>query len=165
MKSEKTDNMDKNQNNAGIVPANIPYSQEILRKLIHLSSLWMPALIFFWTGQKILLVYFFGILLILNLLCEFAFSCSVPVITPLYRFFFGKMLRGEVKRGQWIVSGSPPVFAAATLVCLCFRQEFAAVALGVMLTADTAAALIGRRFGRHQLVNHKSLEGVAAFCV
>ncbi len=125
----------------------------------------MPALIYFWTGQKILLVYFFLILLILNLLCEFAYSCQVPVITPLYRFFFGKMLRGEVKRGQWIVSGSPPVFAAAALVCLFFRVPFAAIGMGVMLLADTAAALIGRRYGRHKLTNNKSLEGVAAFCI
>ena len=112
-----------------------------------------------------MLVYFFLILLILNLLCEFAYSCQVPVITPLYRFFFGKMLRGEVKRGQWIVSGSPPVFAAAALVCLFFRVPFAAIGMGVMLLADTAAALIGRRYGRHKLTNNKSLEGVAAFCI
>lgn len=32
-----------------------------------------------------------------------------------------------------------------------------------MLTGDAAAALIGRRFGRHRAPNNKSWEGVAAF--
>ena len=152
----------------GGVPENmpIPYRQEVFRKLIHLSSLWIPAVIYLYQGQKILLVYFFLTLLILNLLCEFAYSCQVPVIREVYSFFFGRMLRNkQVKRGQWVVSGAPPVFAAAALACLLFRPYFAAIGMVVMLTADTAAALIGRRFGRHACVNHKSVEGVAAFIV
>ena len=143
----------------------IPYSQEVFRKLIHLSSLWMVALIWFFPYPKMLLFYGFAICLILNLLCEYAYSCQVRFITPVYAFFFKNMLRGKIKRGQWVVSGSTPVFAAAALVTLLFPQQIAAIALGVMLLADTAAALIGRRFGKHKTVNGKSLEGVIAFCV
>lgn len=143
----------------------IPYSQEVFRKLIHLSSLWMVALIWFFPWPKLLLFYFFAICLVLNLLCEYAYSYNVRIITPVYAFFFRGMLRGEVKPGQWVVSGSPPVFAAAALSCLLFPQKIAAIALGVMLVADTAAALIGRKFGKHKTVNGKSLEGTAAFCI
>ena len=143
----------------------IPYRQEVFRKLIHLSSLWMVALILLYPGSQRDLFLFFFVLLILNLLCEFAFSLNAPVITPLYRMLFGRMLRNEVRRGQWIVSGSPPVLAAAALVCLLFSKPYAAIALGVMLIADTAAALIGRKFVRHRLRNGKSLEGTAAFCL
>ena len=34
-----------------------------------------------------------------------------------------------------------------------------------MLTGDIAAALIGRKFGRHKLVNGKSLEGTVSFII
>ncbi len=143
----------------------IPYSQEVFRKLIHLSSLWMVALIWFFPWTQLMLFYFFAACLVLNLLCEYAYSCRVPVITPLYSALFGKMLRNEVKHGQWVVSGSPPVFAAAAFVTLLFHpQQIAAIALGIMLIADTAAALVGRRFGKHKIANGKSVEGVVAFC-
>lgn len=141
----------------------ISFGREITRKLVHLSSLWMAALIFFWRGEKIFLFYFFAACFILNILCEYAYSMKVPVIRPVYGFLFGKMLRRDAPEGSWIVSGSPPVFAAAALVSLLFPAFIAAIALGVMLVADTAAALIGRRFGKHRLYGSKTLEGSLAF--
>lgn len=141
----------------------ISFGREITRKLVHLSSLWMAALIFFWRGEQIFLFYFFGACFILNILCEHAYSLHVPVIRPVYGFLFGKMLRKDAPRGAWIVSGSPPVFAAAALVSLLFPSFIAAISLGVMLVADTAAALIGRRFGKHRLCGSKTLEGTLAF--
>ncbi len=145
--------------------APIAYRQEVYRKLIHLSSFWMVALIWFFPYPRTLLVCFFSICLILNLLLEHAYANNVPAVRKFYSAFFGRMLRAEVQPGQWVVSGSPPVFAAAALSTLLFPQTVAAVALGVMLIADTAAALIGRRFGKHKLVNGKSAEGFAAFCI
>ena len=129
--------------------ATISFGQELLRKGVHLSSLWMAALIFFWTGDDRALFCFFLVCLILNLFCEFAYSRGVPLITPVYRFLFGRMLRKDPSPGDWVVSGSPPVFLAAALTTLFFPRFIAAASLGVMLTADTAAALVGRRFGRH----------------
>jgi dolichol kinase len=123
----------------------------------------MVALIFFWRYDLLHLFYFFAVCFILNILCEFAYSMNCPVIAPLYGKLFRSMLRKTPQRGEWIVSGSPPVFAAAALVCLLFPQAIAAMSLGVMLTADTAAALIGRRFGKHKLNKSKSVEGTVAF--
>lgn len=145
--------------------AGISFGQELIRKGVHLSSLWMVALIFFWRYGTIHLFYFFAICFILNILCEFAYSMNCPVIAPLYGKLFRSMLRKTPRRGEWIVSGSPPVFAAAALVCLLFPQVIAAQSLGVMLIADTAAALIGRRFGKHKLNQSKSVEGTVAFVI
>lgn len=145
--------------------AGISFGQELLRKGVHLSSLWMVALIFFWRSGIINLFYFFALCFILNILCEFAYSMNCPVITPLYGKLFRSMLRKKPERGEWIVSGSPPVFAAAAMVCLLFPQVIAAMSLGVMLVADTAAALIGRKYGKHKLNNSKSVEGTIAFLI
>ena len=140
----------------------IAYREEVKRKLIHLSSLWMPLAILLLPGRFASCILF-GILFFLTLAIERAYVLQVPVITPVYSFFFGKMLRKEPSPNAWIVSGGAPVYAAAALTCLCFDPICAAAGMAVLMTADAAAALIGRKFGKHKLVNGKSLEGTAAF--
>ena len=142
----------------------ISYREECKRKLVHLSSLWMVLVILFLPGRWSAAILY-AVMLVLNLLCEHAYACNVPVIRPLYGAIFGKMLRDEPRHGQWIVSGSPYVLAAAFLVSLLFGKLPAAAAMTVMLIGDTAAALIGRRFGRHRAPNNKSVEGVVAFII
>ena len=148
----------------------IPYWEEIKRKLIHLSSLWMVC-------STILLPRLFpahgrwfncGLLLfclVSTLLIEHDYANNGKYIGKLYGKLFHKMLRKEAKPGQWIVSGGAPVLAAALLVNLIFPSPIAAASLAVMLTGDAAAALIGRKFGKHKLVNGKSLEGTVSFVV
>jgi dolichol kinase len=99
----------------------------------------------------------------MTLAVERAYVLKVPVITPVYNFFFGKMLRKEPSPNAWIVSGGAPVYAAAALTCLFFVPLCAAAGMAVLMTADAAAALIGRKFGKRKLVNGKSLEGTLAF--
>ena len=140
----------------------ISYREEIKRKLIHLSSLWMPVAILLIPGRFASCILF-GVLFVLTISVERAYVLKVPVITPVYHFFFGKMLRKEPSPNAWIVSGGAPVYAAAALTCLCFSPLCAAAGMTVLLTADAAAALIGRRYGKHKLVNGKSLEGSLAF--
>ena len=146
----------------------ISYLEEVKRKCVHLSSLWMVA-------ATLLFPYFFpeygrwiscgvfAALLLLTLFSEHDYANNGPYLGKLYGILFGKMLRKEVKPGMWIVSGGAFVLAAALLVNLLFVPFIAAPSLAVMLTADAAAALIGRKFGRHKAPNHKSWEGVAAF--
>ena len=142
----------------------ITYKEEIKRKLIHLSSLWMVCAILlipckFYTG------ILFGILFILTVLVERAYVLKMPVVKPLYDFFFGKMLRKEPSPDAWIVSGGAPVYAAAALSCFCFSRLCAGMGMAVLLTADVAAALIGRRFGKHKFSNGKSWEGTLSFFI
>ena len=132
----------------------ISYREECKRKLVHLSSLWMVVAILLLPGRWTAAILY-AVMLVLNLLCEHAYACNVPVITPLYGAIFGKMLRDEPRHGQWIVSGSPYVLAAAFLVSLLFGRVPAAAAMTVML--------IG--FGRHRAPNNKSVEGVVAFLI
>lgn len=141
----------------------ITYREEVKRKLIHLSSLWMPLVMCFFPRWTLCIL--FAVMLILSMLIEYARSYRVRIITPVYDFFFGKMLREEPKPGSFIISGGPPVYAAAAMVLLLFGNPAAPAAMAVMLMGDSTAALIGRRFGKHKSFNGKSWEGSIGFVV
>lgn len=141
----------------------IPYTEEVKRKLVHLSSLWMPVAILLFPQDG--MAWIFGGCLVGSLLVERLRSSRVKWLTPLYDALFGRMLRAEPRPGQWIISGGPYVFAAALAVVLLVPAQVAAASMAVMLCGDTAAALIGRKFGRHPAANGKSLEGCIAFCL
>lgn len=139
----------------------IPYRQEVYRKLIHLSSTWMAVAMYFLpSGQAALL---FLILAAVDVLLEYGDYRKWPVIHPLYQFFFGRMMRNSRGDGNFELSGGPYVLAAAFLSVLCFKPPVAVCAFTVMLFGDTAAALVGRQFGKIKFANGKSLEGVLAF--
>ena len=139
----------------------IPYSEEVKRKLVHLSSLWMPLAILFL--PRAVMIGVFAFCLVGNLIVEYLRAKRVPGITPVYDALFGRMLREEPRPGQWIISGGPSVFASALTVTCLAPSPVAAASMAVMLLGDTAAALVGRRFGRHKFFNGKSLEGCIAF--
>lgn len=151
------------------MPEPIAYFEEIKRKLIHLSSLWMVAATIilprmFPYGRWICCGVF-AICLIVTLVLEHDYANGGKYLGALYGKLFKKMLRADVKPGQWIVSGGAPVLAAGILVNVIFPYPVAAAALAVMLTGDAAAALIGRKFGKHKIVNGKSLEGTVSFII
>ncbi len=147
----------------------ISYWEEIKRKLIHLSSLWMVAATIvlpelFQYGRWIACALF-AVCLFITLVSEHDYANGGKYLGRLYGKLFRKMLRNDVKPGQWVVSGGAPVLAAALLVNLIFPYQIAAAALAVMLTGDAAAALVGRKFGKHKLVNNKSWEGTVSFVI
>ena len=140
----------------------IPYIQEVKRKLVHLSSLWMPTALLLL--PRTFCAILFGVMAVLTVLVEYAYYKRVPVVWQCYDFCFGRMLR-DYGNGKFHLSGGAPVLAAACLSALCFESPYSALAMAVMLLGDTAAALIGRRFGRHRFFNGKSLEGTLAFVI
>jgi len=138
----------------------IPYRQEVLRKLVHLSSLWMPFSLFYL--PRMFNVIMFGTFAVLNVLIEIAVFRQVPYVTPLYKKLFGKMAR-ESEPGKFRFSGAPPMYASACLTALCFSNRVASCAFAILILSDTAAALIGRKLGHHRFFNGKSLEGSLSF--
>ena len=144
----------------------IPYIEEVKRKLIHLSSLWIPTVMLLLARYRWYLAVFFMLLAFGNIVVEHLYaSGKYPGFNRLYNVFFGRMLRFEVRQGMWIISGGPYVFASAALSLFLFVPWIAAGAMSAMLLGDAAAALIGRKFGKHKTFNGKSLEGIAAFIV
>ena len=145
-------------------PAKQNLKPEIYRKAIHLSSLWMPLFIYF--APKCWSSALFGVLFVFNTLIEYAnFRRQKWARHTFGRFFFKTLRTKETIRGKFHPSGAVYVLCAAFLCALCFSKLIAAISMTVMLISDSAAALIGKRFGTHKIYKQKSFEGTAAFFI
>lgn len=138
----------------------ISYAAEVRRKLFHLSSLWIALAIHFLDRSQA--IPLFGVLTALAVILE-SFRHHYPLLMRVFDFVFGGMLR-EHERDHTF-SGAVYVLLAATIVTILFPTPIAVTAFSLMVIADTAAALIGRKWGKHTLVDTKSIEGTAAFFI
>ena len=75
-------------------------------------------------------------------------------------------MREQETQEKFRFSGAPYVIAAALMVTILFSDVVAMTALSTMLVGDTAAALIGRKYGKRKInQNRKSVEGSLAFWI
>ena len=140
------------------------FKKELLRKAIHLSSLWIPAAIYFM--PKIVLIPILSIILIGNIILEYGNFKKYSWARKSFGVLFFRTLRNkEMSRENFQFTGAIYVLTSAIL-CLCFfGKEIAMIALTVMLICDSAAALVGRSIGKVKLYKNKTLEGTLAFFV
>jgi dolichol kinase len=135
-------------------------SQEMLRKAVHLSSLWMVVAIYFLPKHAVVLI--FGSLSLLTFVVEWL-RRNNDFAKKIFMMLFGRMLReSEIDKE---VTGAVYFVFAALVVCVVFPKGIAIIALSVMIIADTAAALIGKKFGKTVLIGDKTLEGAQAFFI
>jgi dolichol kinase len=140
----------------------ITYRQEVYRKLIHLTSLWIPLAI--WLLPHGVSVILLAALLPLSFFVEIMRSYPNSKFTKLYNKFFCSLLRDHEKCTKRIkITGATYVIVAALFCVIFFSKIIAVVALSVMLISDTAAALVGRKFGRNKMGEGKTVEGCLAF--
>lgn len=138
--------------------------KEFYRKGIHLSSLWIPLVIYFMhPGFSVSL---FALLLLGDVVLEYANYKKYPWARQIFGALFAKTLRNkETVHARFQATGSMYVLAAAILCTILFSRPVAVIALSVMLVSDTAAALFGKAYGSRKLYKNKSLEGTTAFFV
>ncbi len=138
------------------------FRKELMRKAIHLSSLWIPAAIYFM--PKIVLVPILLVILIGNVVLEYGNFKKYPWARKSFGVLFFRTLRNkETSREHFQFTGAIYVLFSS-LLCLCFfSKEVGAIALTVMLVSDSAAALVGRSIGRIKIYKNKTLEGTLAF--
>ncbi len=144
----------------------MPHLEESIRKAVHVGSAVFPISLIIvqklypQTGR----LYLSGILAVLTI-----FLMILDILKARYKpfksfamRFFGKVLRKNELEGG--MTASTIVVASAAFTILIFREEIAVVSLLYLSLGDSAAALVGKHFGRIRLVGHRTLEGsLAAF--
>lgn len=134
------------------------FQQECKRKSIHLSSLWIPLALVTLGRQDSL-----TLLLIVTPLVAMI-DIGRHYIAPLGRLFgalFSGILRPHERDKKTLTGANYLLIGALGTVWLC-DEAVAVATLLVLVVSDTAAALVGRAYGRHRVMD-KSLEGSAAF--
>jgi dolichol kinase len=138
------------------------YATELIRKSIHLLSLLIPVVYYFIARETALII-----LIPMTLLFGLSDICRlmIPSFGGLYSRLFGFLLRNhEVRAQKPRLNGATFVLLSAILCVWIFPKVIVITAFAILIISDTAAALIGRRFGRHPFRN-KSVEGTTAFLI
>ena len=134
------------------------YRQEFYRKLIHLSSSCIPFML-----------WYFG----KDTFQPWIISCAIilPILDYgrrhnkfLYRIYSNLFITFTRPIEQGILSGASWVIIGAAVTIFIFNENTAIIGLLVLSIADSAAAIIGIKFGETRLFL-KSLEGSAAFFI
>ncbi|GBD88395.1 cytidylyltransferase family protein [bacterium BMS3Abin03] len=140
----------------------IDYKDELVRKLIHLSSLLIPVIYYFISRTTAAII--------LGALSVFAITLDLsryflPEVGNIFYKFFGFLLRKhELDEKKKNLNGATYVLISALIGVLIFPKVVFITAFTILIIGDTMAALIGRKFGKHKFL-YKSLEGTLAFFI
>ena len=130
-------------------------SAELSRKLIHLFNLIIPISYLVIVNDRVEMTIIMSILSIVFILVDYA-RMRVQIVKNIFNKFFNPMMRkheldGKLTGATWVVIISVPMIYF-------FPKEIAVLSLVFMSVGDTAAAIIGRAFGK-TMIGSKSLEG------
>ena len=138
------------------------YEAELVRKAIHLSSLSIPIVYFLITKSAALTILV--PLTLVFLVADIGRLFHTPT-RILFDRYFGWLLRVHERNNETRrLNGATYVLLSATVCIWVFPKVIAISAFAILIVSDTAAALIGRKYGRHPFLK-KSLEGALAFLV
>ncbi len=132
----------------------IPLS-EYKRKLIHLFNLAIPFSYLYVFPEKWVFVKLLSILMVLCIIFDIL-RHKVAWVKSLFTLFINSMLRGHEQDGK--LTGATWVMIGAVISIILFSKPVAIIALIFMSLGDSAAGLIGQRYGKHKIWN-KSWEG------
>ena len=132
----------------------IPLS-EYKRKLIHLFNLAIPFGYLYVFPEKWVFVKLLSILMVLFIIFDIL-RHKVTWVKSLFSLFINSMLRSHEQEGK--LTGATWVMIGAVISIILFSKPVAIIALIFMSLGDTAAGLIGQRYGKHKIWN-KSWEG------
>jgi dolichol kinase len=140
----------------------ISYRDELIRKLIHLNSLSIPIIYYFISKHNALVIL--GILSFLALFIDLG-RYKYPKFGDFFYLIFGFLLRKHEKDTvKKNLNGATYVLLSAFIGVLIFPKIIFINAFAILIISDTAAALIGRKYGTKSFLR-KSLQGTLAFFI
>lgn len=134
-------------------------TQEVNRKLLHLSSLVYPM--FYWVFcSKIQMLFVTGFIFIFILSIDFLRKKNQKINIIFCKCF--KLLLRDKEKSSF--TGSTYFMLGTFLTILLFPKSIAIVGLCVLIVSDTCASIFGILYGTKKICG-KSLEGSVAFVI
>lgn len=138
------------------------YRIEIVRKGIHLISLSIPITYYYLSKPAALAILIPMTIIFLSVDLSRYYNRTME---EWYFKYFGFLLRKrENDKKNKTLNGATYVLISATLCVLIFPKIITITSFSILIISDIAAALVGRRFGKHKFIA-KSVEGSAAFFI
>ena len=135
---------------------NWSFKNELLRKSIHICNSLFAYMLFFFNQEKVAVFIGFGAILIISFEL---LRIRYIKINQIFLKIFGKVTR-NFEKDQ--LTGATYVMISSFLVMFCFDMHVCIASILIMSYADTAAAIIGKKYGTTRIFN-KTLEGSFAF--
>jgi dolichol kinase len=135
------------------------YRTEVARKTIHLTGFVIPW-IYYYVDRTFAVAVLIPFTL-LALVIDFG-RRGDGAFARWFGTWLGPILREKEKGDQRTLHALTWFFIVSTVMVAFTPRYVAILSISIMLLADAAAALLGRRYGRHK-VGGRSLEGCAAF--
>lgn len=137
--------------------------KEILRKIIHLSSMWIPLIYIFFDYPLMFCLLLISTLFIITFdLLRVKRNSLGRIINHCIQILkLNNVFRKHEHMGS--LSGASYMLLAALLCLIIFPREVFIAALSVLIISDTLAAFIGLTFGSKKIYQNKTLEGTVGF--
>jgi len=132
---------------------------EFGRKVIHLGSSVFP--ITYWFVDKEIFLPIIGALALGTVVVDYT-RHHFPKVQKIFYSVFGNVLRDDEES---TLSGGSTVMIAEFLMIAFFPKPIAVASLLTLSIGDTAAAIIGITYGKHNITKNKTWEGTLAFLV
>jgi dolichol kinase len=132
---------------------------ELLRKSIHLSSLWIPIL--YWQYNKIMMLSILVVLTFIYILLDYN-KLKISFIKNIFAKF-NMILREKEQKGN--LTGASYMLVASCLTILFFDKDSAIISLLILIIADTNAAIFGKMIKSKKICGNKTLVGSIAFFI
>lgn len=136
------------------------FMQEVHRKSVHLSSLWMVVALFLLSERQS--QYLFGSVFFCVALFELLRRMNPTVKTLCHTTFRSIFRPEELTEHRPALTGGFFFTLAVFLAALLFPTPIAIISVLVMILSDTMAALVGKSVGRLKFMG-KTVEGCFAF--